>query len=78
MKTKDKELLKAYTHGYKDGINAKPQGDNKMMEIIYLDDDIHSMDYKQYNKDGEIIKAGNILYPEANKDDPKEQNNDTK
>ena len=38
--------------------------DENTAEIIFLDDDIHSMVYKQYNKDGEIIRAGDILYPD--------------
>ena len=33
MKTKDKELLKAYTQGYKDGVNAKPKQD-KLVEAL--------------------------------------------
>ena len=44
------------------GFNSHtPQSDD--VEIIYLEDDIDSMSYKQYNKDGDCIMAGNIQYP---------------
>ena len=33
------------------------------VEVIYLEEGIDSMDYTQYDIDGEILKRGSILYP---------------
>ena len=38
-----------------------PQED---VEVIFLEDGIDSMNYTQYDKDGDILKMGNIQYPE--------------